>query len=200
MPAESGPRSASWASISPSRAPSRSSTSGDFANSPTIPHIGLEELEVAVELPRRDLLVRGLHLAALAGDEVVEVVAVARRAERTPDDVVALELARRVEQVLRQRPDAELLALPGARLVEVERVRVARVELALDPVEPGGEQDGRRQVGVAGAIDRPVLDPARRGDPQHLRAVVVGVGDVHRRPGGARARVADLEPLVRVDG
>src|SRR5215217_8494752 len=35
----------------------------------------LEELEVAVELPLRDLLVGGLHLAALALDEVVEVVA-----------------------------------------------------------------------------------------------------------------------------
>src|SRR5215216_2446107 len=167
MPAESGPRSASWVSISPSSAPSRSSTSGDFANRPTIPHISgssrgswrqrpirgcqdsregpLEQLQVAVELPVRDLLVRGLDLAALARDEVVEVVAVAGLAERAADHVVALELARRVEQVLRQRVDPELGPLLGGRLVQVERVRIARVELALDPVQAGCEQHGGGQ-------------------------------------------------------
>src|SRR5215212_3916939 len=116
MPAESGPRLAICTSIAPRWAPRRSSTSGCFANSPTIPHITgssrdvaaerpdagaarqgrrpagillgfqgsgtppggdrrspisggmsregppLEELEVAVELPLRDLLVGGLHL------------------------------------------------------------------------------------------------------------------------------------------
>ena len=41
-----------------------------------------EQLQVAVELPLRDLLVGGLDLAALALDEVVEVVALRRAAER----------------------------------------------------------------------------------------------------------------------
>src|SRR3954467_7252670 len=120
--------------MAPSCAPRRSSTSADFANNPTIPHIALEELEVAVELPLGDLLVGGLHLAALALDEVVDVVALRRRAERLADHLVALELPRCVQQVLRQRVDAELLALRRGRLVQVQRVRIPRVELALDAV------------------------------------------------------------------
>src|SRR5215207_8263749 len=109
IPAESGPRSAICASIAPRCAPSCASTSGCFAKSPTIPHISSasasEELEVAVELPLRDLLVGGLDLAPLAGHEVVEVVAAGRRPQGAADDVVALELARGVEQVLGQRVD-----------------------------------------------------------------------------------------------
>src|SRR5215212_6188636 len=135
MPAESGPRLAICTSIAPRWAPRRSSTSGCLANSPTIPHMlsgSLEELEVAVELPLRDLLVRGLDLSPLARDEVVEVVPVRRRAERAADHVVALELARRVEQVLGERVDAELAPLLGRRLVQVHLVRVAALELALD--------------------------------------------------------------------
>ena len=155
-------------------------------------------LQVAVELPRRDLLVGGLHLAALAFDEVVEVVAVRRPPERLADHVVALELARRVEQVLGQGVDPELGALRRRRLVQVHGVRVAALELALDPVEAGGEQHGGGQVRVAGSVHGPVLDPAGRRHAQHLRAVVVAVGDVDRRPGRARARVAHLQPLVGV--
>ena len=41
---------------------------------------------------------------------------------------------------------------------------------------------------------------AGAGDAQHLRAVVVAVGDPDRRPGRAARRRAELEPLVRVDG
>src|SRR5215213_75983 len=161
-PAESGPRLASWMSIAPRWAPRRSSTSGCFANNPTIPHMS-EELEVAVELPLRDLLVGGLDLAALALDEVVEVVALRRAAERRADHVVALERA-------------------------------------VNAVEAGGEQDRGREVRVAGAVDGAVLDAPGRRHAQHLRAVVVRVGDVHGRPRRARAGVADLEPLVGVHG
>src|SRR4051812_40521524 len=70
-----------------------------------------EQLEVAVQLPLRDLLVGLLPLAALAAHEVVEVVLVAAAAESRAQDVAALELAGRVEQVGRQHVDAELLAL-----------------------------------------------------------------------------------------
>ena len=88
----------------------------------------------------------------------------------------------------------------GGRLVQVERCSGRRVELALDPVEARGQQHGGGEVRVAGAVDRAVLDPPGRRHAQHLRAVVVGVGDVDRRPRRARARVADLQPLVGVDG
>ena len=62
------------------------------------------------------------------------------------------------------------------------------------------EHRRRGEVRVAGAVDRAVLDPARRRDPQHLGAVVVAVRDPDGRPGRAARGRAELEPLVRVDG
>src|SRR3954453_10203827 len=99
------------------------------------------QLQVAIELPLSDLLVRKLPLAALAPNVVVGVVLVHRAPERGADDVVGLELARRVEQVARQDLDAELLAARLVGLVEVEPgVGLARIQLALDPVQARAEQ------------------------------------------------------------
>ena len=84
--------------------------------------------------------------------------------------------------------------------VEVLGVRLACVESVLDPVEPGGEHGGRREVRIARAVDRAVLDPARPRDAEHLRAVVVAVRDPDGRPRRAARRRAELQPLVRVDG
>ena len=82
----------------------------------------------------------------------------------------------------------------------LRRRRVARIEAALDPVEAGGEHRGRGQVGVAGAVDGAILDPARLGDAQHHRPVVPAVGDVRGGPGGAAGRRADDQALVGGDG
>ena len=70
-----------------------------------------EQLQVAVELPLRDLLVRGLELGLLDLREVVDVVLAPGVAERRAQDVVLLELAGGVEQVGGQRLDPEVVAL-----------------------------------------------------------------------------------------
>src|SRR5439155_26793184 len=121
----------------------------------------LEPGQVLLDLPGGDLLVVPRPLVALHLDEVVDVVLVAPAAERLAQHVVALELARRVEQVRRQQLDALSGELVRGGRVEVSDVRLARIELVLDPVEPCGEDDRRGQVRVAGAVDRAVLDASR---------------------------------------
>ena len=66
--------------------------------------------------------------------------------------------------------------------------------------QPGGEDHREGEVGVAGAVGRPVLEPGRLGlahlddgHPHQRRAVVAGPADVDRR------LVAADEPLVGVD-
>src|SRR4051794_1108352 len=94
------------------RAPARPTLSAlRAANvSPAVP-VRSEQLQVAVELPLRDLLVRGLELRLLDAREVVDVVLAPGVAERLAQDVVGLELARGVEQRRRQRLDAEVVEL-----------------------------------------------------------------------------------------
>src|SRR3954469_7002742 len=95
-----------------------------------------EQLEVPLELPGRDLLVRRLELPPLEAAEVVHVGLAAGVSEPLAEHVVAFELAGRVEEVLRQHLDAEVVALALRQLVEVELGRrVARLEAVLDPVE-----------------------------------------------------------------
>ena len=67
------------------------------------PYGALEPRQVLADLPGRDLLVVAGPLVALDADEVVDVVLVAPAAERRAEDVVLLELVRRLEQVRRQR-------------------------------------------------------------------------------------------------
>src|SRR5438876_6212351 len=59
----------------------------------------LETSQILPDLPRGDLLVVPGPLVALGGDVVVDVVLVAAAAERLAEDVVAFELAGRVEEV-----------------------------------------------------------------------------------------------------
>src|SRR5207244_13489105 len=156
--------------------------------------------QVLLDLPGRDLLVVARPFVALHLDEVVDVVLVAAAAERLPQDLVALELARRVEQVCRQELDPLLFQVATRGRVEVAAHRLAWIELVLDAVHAGGEQDGRREIRVARAVDRAVLDSTRPRYAEHLRAVVVAVADVDGRPRRAARRRPVLEPLVRVDG
>src|SRR4051812_23451431 len=139
--------------------------------------------EVLPELPVGDLLVVAEPLVALHPRVVVDVVLVAPAAERGSEDLVALELADRLEQVRRQRPEAARDELLVARRVEGLGVRLARREALLDPVEPRGEHRRSREVRVRRAVHGAVLDPPGSRDPEHLRAVVVAVGDPDGRPG-----------------
>ena len=88
----------------------------------------------------------------------------------------------------------------GRQHVQVVAVGLARVEAAVDAVEPGGQLDRHGQVRVGRAVAGPVLHPAAVGDAEHLGPVVPAVGGVGRRPGGAGIRRADPEALVGVDG
>src|SRR5438552_14572890 len=133
--------------------------------------------EVLPQLPRSDLLVIAAPLVALDADEVVDVVLVAGAPERAPKDVVALELVDGLEQVRRQRAKTAGGELLEWNRIEVFRVRLARVERVLDPVESGGEDRGGGQVRIARSVHRAVFDPARPRDAEHLRPVVVAVAD-----------------------
>src|SRR3954469_19636667 len=85
--------------------PRSRSSPASLQKSPTMPHIS-EARQVLAELPLGDLLVVAEPLVALDLRVVVEVVLVAATAERGTDDVVALELVDRLEQVRGQRPEA----------------------------------------------------------------------------------------------
>ena len=89
--------------------------------------------------------------------------------------------------------------LLGRQLVQVDVVRLARIELAVDAVEARGDQRRRDEIRVAAGIRQAHFEPAMR-DAHAGRAVVVAVGDVGRRPGRSRQRAADDQPLVGVDG
>ena len=139
-----------------------------------------ESRQVLLDLPRGDLLVVAEPLVALDADVVVDVVLVAAATERRAEHVVRLELADCLEQGGRQRAQAlrDVVGVRGG--VEVLAVRLTCVELALDPVQPCRQHRGRGEVGVARSVDRAILDPAGRRDPQHLGAVVVAVRDPDR--------------------
>src|SRR5438067_10121123 len=148
----------------------------------------LDPGEVLGNLPGRDLFVVPGPLVPLHLDEVVEIVLAPPLAERLAEDVVALELLRRLEEVRRQSLEPAPAELVVGDRVEVLAVRLARVEGLLDPVQAGGEDGRRGEVRIRGPVDRAVLDPPRAWDTQHLRAVVVAVRDPDGRPCRAARR------------
>src|SRR5579862_6213493 len=97
------------------------------------------QLQVAVELPLRYLLVGGLGLALLYLDEVVDVVAVAGPAKAGSQSIVARQFARGVEQVRREQLDPLRLALGGAQRVQVGGVGLAGLESPADSVKAGAQ-------------------------------------------------------------
>ena len=151
---------------------------------------------VLANLPGRDLLVVAVPLVTLHADEVVDVVLVA--------PARALRAARRRARA-RRSPGA---ALPGGSRAPCSGARRAGSRTGSRRSAPlrgvrsssAGREHGRcGEIRVAGSVDRPVLDPPRAGDPEHLRAVVVAVRDPDRRPRGAARGRPDLESLVRID-
>ncbi len=82
----------------------------------------------------------------------------------------------------------------------------ARRELValVDALEPGGEQDRERQVGVHSAVHRPILDPRAvplgrlvHRNANQCRPVVVAPTDPRRRFSAARQTLVGVHPLIR---
>src|SRR5215218_8878900 len=137
-------------------------------------------------------------LALVAGDGLVEEPLLgARVVEVVIDHVVAERAAR--ERSLRKRRDC--VAQRPRESHRVGLVRVAfeprwRLELALDPVETGGDERGEGEVRVDVSAGDPRLDAPRRAttdDAEPTGAVVLAPGDRRRRPRSGRVA------LVRVD-
>src|SRR5215470_5453007 len=124
---------------SPQAGPLRAPASGRFVQSS-------EERQVTLDLPVTHLGVPRMELLALDLGVVVDVVAVGRLAERLAQHVVGDQLIGRVQQGRRQHPDAPLGDLLGRHDVQVVAVRLARVEAAVDAVEPGGQLHRHGQV------------------------------------------------------
>src|SRR5262249_57472135 len=127
----------------------------------------LEAGQVLLDLPGRDLLVVAVPLVALHADVVVDVVLVAAAAERLAQHVVALELTERLDEARRQCLEPARPQLLERDRVEVLAVRLAGVELVVDPVEARGEDSRRGEIRVARAVDRAVLDTPRPADAHH---------------------------------
>src|SRR5438552_9919286 len=93
------------------------------------------------------------------------------------------------------RRNARDLTALVQHVVDVPLLGRARVELALDSVEPALEERRLREVRVAGRVDRAELEATAARDADERRAVLPAVVLVDRRP---EAEVP--EALVGVDG
>ena len=135
----------------------------------------------------------GLDLEELVGDG----------AERALHHFVFAQRVERLGQRLRQKLNSSGLDLVEGTLVHVAQIGRARVQAALNAVEPSRQIGRQSQIGIGRGRDRAVfkMPLARRAD--HLRAVVVAIGDKRRRPSKTRtARIdssAELQALVTVD-
>src|SRR2546421_4096976 len=147
---------------------------------PAIPHISVprssrQDVQVLLALPVRDGGEELLPLVTL----VVHVDIVEAAWHRTADDLVGLECLERLTQM---RRDARDLTALVQHVVDVPLLGRARVELALDSVEPALEERRLRQVRVAGRVDRAELEATAARDADGRRAVLPAVGLVDRRP------------------
>ena len=160
--------------------------------------IGLTERpQVAVVLERRDLRLVRPPLRPLVAEEPLEDVL----AEGVEHELGALHHPQGVRERLRELLDAELGQLLVGQLEQVGLGLRRQVVLLLDALQPGGQDQREREVGVAGGIGRAVLEaggvraaPLGDGHPDEAGAVVAGPRDVDRRLEPRH------EPLVGVDG
>src|SRR3984893_18407726 len=139
--------------------------------------------EVGVELPRADLLLIALPLHLLRLDKTFQKVDTQRLAHH----LVLAQVFERLGEGTREM--AELVAREplGVERIEVLFDRRRQWQLLADPREPGMEHRGERQVGVAGGVRRPELDPDRgaiaatgTGYPDQRRPVHLSPPDSHR--------------------
>src|SRR5918992_1519679 len=148
-----------------------------------MPMTGLPTLEEPFALVAGDDTVEDCLLRSCVVQVVVDDVI----AERSTRDRSRLERGYRFAE----RPGEPL----GVRLVGVALERRRRLEALLDPVQPGRNQCGERQVRVDVTAGNPRLDAQRRpvaDDAKSAGTVVVAPGERRRRPGPRR------EALVRV--
>ena len=73
------------------------------------------------------------------------------------------------------KPDAQ-----ASSVVPLRRFPSARSQRV--PKQSRRKISGQDEIGVASSRDRPVLDVSALGDAEHLRPVVVAIGDVRGRP------------------
>src|SRR5207248_4196181 len=134
----------------------------------TLPRPALQDAEVAVDLPLRELDAVLVPLLALQPHvRVVDVVA-----ERAPHQVGAGELVDRLAERLREGDDPALATLLRGEVVEVLLHRRLELVTLLDPFEARVEQGREREVRVARRIGTANLG-ARR---------LLGAGLVERDP------------------
>src|SRR5262245_39245467 len=108
----------------------------------------LEGAQVPLLLPLRDLDAVLVPLPSLELDVAWEDVV----AERTLHELRAGELLDRLAERLRQRHDPALLPLVGREAVQIGRHLRRQLVALLDALQPGLEQGGERQVGVARGV------------------------------------------------
>src|SRR5215467_13871503 len=106
----------------------------------------LEERQVTLCLPVAHDGVPGVELLALDLRVVIDVVPIGRLAQRRPQHIVGNQLVGGVQQGRRQHPDATPGDLLSRHDVQVVAVRLARVEAAVNAIEPRGQLDRHRQV------------------------------------------------------
>ncbi len=78
--------------------------------------------------------------------------------------------------------------------------RLPGIDLVLDASEACGENSGLQKVGVHSAIRQTHLEPARLGDADHVGAVIAGIGNRVRGPGGAGDGARRVDALIAVHG
>src|SRR4029450_13695566 len=114
-------------------------------------------VEVLRDLERRVPILEPAHLRPLDG----HVLPGEHLAERGGQDLVALQPVERLAERRRVPADAAPRALGVGQRVGIYQQGLARIELALDPVEAGGQQATQREVGVAGGSARSELAVGR---------------------------------------
>src|SRR4029078_3659554 len=105
--------------------------------------------QILVDFPLRDRVVVGPPLRLLQIDvRPVELVAHHPAAE-----IVRLESRHGFQYRPRRLPDAALLELLIGELIHIDELRIARIEILLDAVEPGAKEHGGGQIRIGRRID-----------------------------------------------
>src|SRR5712692_3574124 len=129
----------------------------------------------------------------------LEVSLLEARAEDLVGERVVVELVKGLQQGARKDIDVPFLELLVGRQVEVVVRRRPGIQPFVDPLEPGGDGKGRREVQVARNVGGSVLQarPVPR-QPKHRGAVVGPIRDENRRPGDVRHQASRDQALVGV--
>src|SRR5215831_2441734 len=156
----------------------------------------LEQVAVALDFPLRDREVIGVPFHRLVLDELITQLPPQRRLHQR----IGGEGRHRLVQCLRQELDIALLPLVFGDCIKIVLVRLARIDLLADALEPGGEHDSGGQIGIDRAVGIARLAAAAAiGHPHRVGAVVGSVGIEHRCPREGAHGALPYQPLVAVD-